>query len=155
ETQPVFFDAAHASSTLRSKGGTVQVRALFEASLPENAGYSAPVKATVDRFIGGTSDATAPVGPGPVDLLTGNLNLSRQDVAIAGPLSGLEFSRSFNSRAAKSEPKSVLGPGWKPGVSVEEAGGAEWQSIWDANGAGEGSYVLLADLEGYEYAFEQ
>jgi RHS repeat-associated protein len=155
ETEPVFFDAAHASSALRSHGGSVQVRALFEDSLPENAGYSAPVKATVDRFVGGTSDATAPVGPGSVDLLTGNFNVSQQDVSIPGVTSRLEFSRSFNSRAAKSEPTGVFGPGWKPGASVEEAGGAEWQGIWDASGAGEGSYVMLTDLEGYEYAFEQ
>src|ERR1051326_6672895 len=146
ETEPVFFDAAHASSALRSHGGTVQVRALFEDGLPEHAGYSVPVKATVDRFIGGTSDAPAPVGPGSVDLLTGNLNVSRQALSIPGITSGLEFSRSFNSRAVKSESKGVFGPGCKPGVSVEEAGGAEWQSIWDANGAGEGSYVLLNDL---------
>jgi RHS repeat-associated protein len=155
EIEPVFFDAAHASSALRSHGGNLQVRALFEDSLPESAGYSVPVKATVDRFIGGTSDATAPVGPGSVDLLTGNFTVSRQDVSIPGVTSGLEFSRTFSSRAAKSESPGVFGPGWKPGVSVEEAGGAEWQGIWDANGAGEGSYVLLTDLEGYEYAFEQ
>jgi RHS repeat-associated protein len=155
EIEPLFFDAAHASSALRSHGGNLQVRALFEAGLPENAGYSVPVKATVDRFIGGTSDAAESVGPGSVDLLTGNFNVSDQDVSIPGITSGLEFSRSFNSRAAKSEPKGVLGPGWKAGASVEEAGGAEWKSIWDANGAGEGSYVLLTDLEGYEYAFEQ
>ncbi|HXU33434.1 MAG TPA: DNRLRE domain-containing protein, partial [Thermoanaerobaculia bacterium] len=155
ESEPLFFDAAHASSALRSHGGSVQVRALFESVSPSLAGYSVPVKATVDRFIGGTSDATAAVGPGSIDLLTGNFNVSEQDVSIPGVTSGLEFSRSFNSRAAKSEPTGVLGPGWKPGVSVEEAGGAEWRSIWDANGAGEGSYVLLTDLEGYEYAFEQ
>ena len=155
ETKPVFFDAAHATSTLRKKGGTVQVRALFEALTPSAAGYSKPVKATVDRFIGGTRDAATSVGPGSVNLLTGNLTVQRQDVSIPGVTSGLEFSRAHNSRAAGSEPTGVLGPGWKPGVSVESAGGAEWKSIWDANGAGEGAYVLLTDLEGYEYAFEQ
>jgi RHS repeat-associated protein len=155
DTEPIFFDAAHASSTLRSKGGPVEVRALFDSSSPTVAGFSVPVKAIVDRFIGGTSDATAPAGPGTVNLLTGNFTVPQQDVSITGPLSSLEFSRTFSSRAAKSEPAGVLGPGWKPGVSVEEAGGAEWRNIWDANGAGEGSYVLLTDLEGYEYAFEQ
>ncbi len=153
ESPPLFFDAAHATATLRKKGGTVHVRALFEGTT--GAGYSLPVKATVDRFIGGSSDATTSVGPGSVNLLTGNLTVQRQDVSIPGVVSGLEFSRTHNSRAAGSEPTGVLGPGWKPGVSVESAGGAEWKSIWDANGAGEGAYVLLTDLEGYEYAFEQ
>jgi RHS repeat-associated protein len=160
ESQPLFFDAAHASSTLRSKGGTVQVRALFDGDLT-SSGYSVPVKATVDRFIGGTRDATASVGPGSVDLLTGNFTISRTDVSIPGITAGLEFSRTHSSRAAGSEPTGVLGPGWKPGTPVEEAGGAEWRSLREvvpsAEEAEEGltAYVLLTDLEGYEYAFEK
>lgn len=159
-SSPVFFDAAHATSALRSKGGTVQVRALFDGDLA-SSGYSAPVKATVDRFIGGTQDAVTSVGPGSLDLLTGNFSVSRTDVSIPGPTVGLEFSRTHSSRAAGSEPTGVLGPGWKPGIAVEEAGGAEWRSVKEvvpsAEEKEEGllAYVLLTDLEGYEYAFEQ
>jgi RHS repeat-associated protein len=160
ESQPIFFDAAHATSTLRSKGGTVQVRALFDGELA-SSGYSAPVKTTVDRFIGGAHDASASVGPGSVDLLTGNFTMSRTDVSIPGITASLEFSRSHNSRAAGSEPTGVLGPGWKPGVPVETEGGAEWAGVREVlpsteeQEEGLGAYVLLTDLEGYEYAFEK
>ena len=79
---------------MRSHGGNLQVRALFEAGLPENAGYSTPVKATVDRFIGGTSDATAPIGPGSVDLLTGNYTISLSAASAASLASETDLTVS-------------------------------------------------------------
>ena len=162
-TEPVYFDAAHATTTLRKQGGAIQVRALFDApgGLIAN-GYSAPVEATVSRKIGGPKDATAPVGPGTLDLLTGNLNVSRTDVSIPG-YSTLEFSRSLNTRDPEAGgATNVLGPGWKAGVPVEEAGGAEWRSIKEETFSetieGETvsfAYAILTDLEGYEIAFEK
>lgn len=154
ESSPVFFDAAHASSALRNHGGAIQIRALFEGPIGVT-GYSVPVDATVNRFLGGTRDATAAVGPGSVNLLTGNLNVSRTDVSMSGFGSSLEFARSHNSRDAGSAGATgVLGQGWKPSVPVEAAGGAEWRKVYDANAGGEGPYAVLTDLEGYEYAFE-
>jgi RHS repeat-associated protein len=160
ETEDMYFDAAHATSALRSRGGALQVRALFDGLGP---GYSAPVNATVDRFVGGPRDATAAVGPGSVDLLTGNFTVSRSDVSIPGPGAGLEFTRTHSSRKTPVEnsPESVLGRGWKPGVAVQAAGGAEWRSVRQVIASAEekaegiGDYAILTDLEGYEYAFEK
>ncbi len=59
---------------LRAKGGAIQVRAIVDGGAP---GYSVPVNATVNRSIGGPKDATAPIGPGSVDLLTGNFTVRR------------------------------------------------------------------------------
>lgn len=162
-TEPVYFDAAHATNTLRVKGGTIQVRAVFSAVEGASAnGYSAPVEATVNRRVGGPKDATAEVGPGTLDLLTGNLSVSRTDVTIPG-YSTLEFSRSLNTRDPEAGgASSVLGPGWRPGVPVEEAGGAEWRSVkveeFSETLEGETfsfAYAILTDLEGYEIAFEK
>jgi RHS repeat-associated protein len=176
ESEPIFFDAAHASSTLQSKGGQVQVRALFEGPLGV-AGYSTPVTATVDRRIGGTRDATAGVGPGTINLMTGNFTVSRTDVSIPVFNTALEFARVHSSRAADNDGtttnngqpgnQGVLGAGWKPVATVEAAGGASWRSVRlqtlmeeAENEEGEivqvpvGEYALLTDLEGYEYAFE-
>jgi RHS repeat-associated protein len=159
KTEPLYFDAAHATPTLRAKGGAIQVRALYDGL---GAGYSVPVNATVNRFVGGPQDESAPVGPGSVDLITGNLAVSETDVSI--PTWGgsmLSFSRSHNSRDAASGTPSVLGPGWKPGVSVEKEGGAQWRSVREvaptAEEAEEGlePYALLTDLKGNEYAFEK
>jgi RHS repeat-associated protein len=162
ETEPLYFDAAHASSTLRSKGGVVQVRAIFEGSIGVE-GYSAPVEATVNRFLGGPKDATAGVGPGSVDLLTGNLSVGHTDVSIPGFNSALEFSRTFNSRDAGTLGEAnVLGQGWKAGVPVEEAGGSQWRSVrkvvFSETIEGETfefAYAILTDLEGAEIAFEK
>ena len=159
KAEPAYFDAAHATSTLRAKGGEIQVRALYDATGP--AGYSVPVNAKVNRSIGGAKDATASVGPGSLDLLTGNFTVSTTDVSIPGWGSTLEFTRTFSSRDAASSPQGALGPGWKPGVAVEEAGGAEWRSVEEFTPSAEeaeeglGPYAILTDLEGYEYAFEK
>ena len=166
KAEAVYFDAAHATPTLRAKGGEVQVRALYDATGP--AGYSVPVNAKVNRSIGGPKDATTSVGPGSVDLLTGNFTVSTSDVSIPGWGAPLEFTRTHSSRDAASSPQGALGPGWKPGVAVEEAGGAEWRSVrsetaWEEEETEEGAivktaigeYAILTDLEGYEYAFEK
>jgi hypothetical protein len=160
DSEPLYFDAAHADPTLQAEGGTLQVRAIFDGS-GASAGYSPPVNATVNRFLGGVRDATASVGPGSVDLMTGNYTVSRADVSIAVPGSALEFSRTHNSRDAGPVGNTgVLGRGWKPGVAVEVAGGAEWRSVRevlpDEEEKEEGleGYAVLTGLEGYESAFE-
>jgi RHS repeat-associated protein len=160
ETDPLYLDAAHLSSALESKGGEVQVRALFDGEA-KVAGYSAATKATVNLDVGGTRDATSSVGPGTLNLLTGDFSLSRTDISIPGVTAGLEFSRTINSRQpGVVEDTSVLGRGWKPTSPVEVAGGADWRSVktftLSAEEHEEGllDYAILTDLEGYEYAFE-
>lgn len=164
ESPPLYFDAARASNALRGKGGVVQVRAVYEGTVGAGGsdGYSAAVEAQVNPFVGGPNDATASVGPGSVDLLTGNFSLAQQDLNIAGFNSALEFSRTFNSReAGKLADTSALGQGWKASVPVEAAGGSEWTSAKVVNyseeieGQIEGfSYVLVTGPEGVEIPFE-
>jgi RHS repeat-associated protein len=185
ETGSLYFDAANVTANLRKKGGVVQVRALFEGP-KEVAGYSAPVEADVDRFLGGPKDATAAVGPGSVDLLTGNFSASDSDVSIPTFNSSFQFSRTFNSRGlaiesngGAEEAKSALGPGWKPGIAVEEAGTSEWRNLRIVEEKGtyeeeiievgeEGeeeshiverewsfSYALLTELTGGQLSFEK
>ncbi len=161
ESELLYFDAADATNTLRGKGGPIQVRAVYLGTIGA-AGYSAPVEAQVNRYLGSPTDATAGVGPGSVDLLTGNFSVSSTDASLPGFNSALEFSRTFNSReAGKLGDTGVLGQGWKPGVPVEEAGGAEWRSarIVNVSETIEGetysfSYAVVTDLEGGELAFE-
>jgi RHS repeat-associated protein len=151
---PVFFEASKAVSI---SGGKLQVRGLFEGSLGA-AGYSEPVNATVSPAIGGPHDATTGLGPGTVNLLTGNYTISRSDVSIPVPGSTLEFSRTHTTEVEKG---GVLGRGWSPSVPVEEAGGAAWRGVREVQVSAEekeeglNDYALLTDLEGYEYAFEK
>jgi len=151
---PVFFEA---NKAVNISGGKLQVRALFEGSLGA-AGYSEPVNATVSPAVGGPHDATTSVGPGAVNLLTGNYTISRNDVSISVPGSTLEFSRTHTTEV---EGAGVLGRGWTTSVPVEEAGGAAWRSVREFQASAEekeeglGDYAILTDLEGYEYAFEK
>jgi RHS repeat-associated protein len=183
KTEPVFVDAAHLTSELRKEGGVVEVRALFTGSA-ESAEASAPVKTFVNRATGGPKDATASVGPGTVDLLTGNFTTSATDTSIPTYNSALGFTRSYHSRLAEpgaptwtrsanreSERKSVLGPGWTAGFSLEEAGGSEWKNlkIVEDKGSEEGeneegvierevwnyAWATLTTLEGQELSFEK
>jgi RHS repeat-associated protein len=141
QTKPVYFDAAHSTPTLRKKGGIVQVRAWFRGATGAD-GYSAPVETIVDRGLGGAKDPTASVGPGTVDLLTGNFDTTATDVSIPTFDSSLGFSRSYNSRGPglttgtespatvkAEEAKSILGPGWKPGLTLEAEGGSSWTGL--------------------------
>lgn len=134
-TKQYYLDAAELNGTIQKEGGAVFIRAVFEGSKGAQ-GYSEPVETVVDRVTGSPHDAVTGVGPGTLDLETGNLSISHADVSIPTFNSGLEFSRTYNSRAPhpvteaeKEEPTSVLGPGWKPGIAVEEAGGSEWRNV--------------------------
>lgn len=158
--EPVYFDAAHVDPEMQRDGGKIEVRALLEGA-PSFGGYTDPVQADVNRFLGSIRDATAPVGPGSVDLMTGNYTLARTDVSIPGFGSALEFARTLNSRdTGAAQDTSVLGRGWTPSVAVEAAGEAEWRKISEylpdeeEKEEGFSGYAVLTDLEGYEYAFE-
>jgi RHS repeat-associated protein len=162
QSVPVYFDAVHASAAMQLAGGKIEIRALLDG--PINAGgYNEPVTATVDRALGGPRDATVAVGPGQLDLMTGNLSITQTDVAIPGFGSALEFSRTLSSRdAGKTGDTGVLGQGWKPSAPVEAAGGSTWRGIREVNLTeeieGESysfSYVLLIDSEGNEIAVEK
>jgi RHS repeat-associated protein len=159
---PFYFDtAAIVDGEGKAITGEIDVRAKFYGT-PAVAGITEPVKVTIDRSMGSPHDATAQVGPGTVNLMTGNFAITQTDVSIPGMTTGLTFARSHSSRMPGiAEDKSVLGRGWKPSVPVEIAGGSEWRSVRDITATpqeveeGYGDYALLTDLEGYEYAFEK
>jgi len=127
ETKPLYWDASSVTAGLAAK--KVQIRAVLAGATGGAGGYTDPVAAEINKHTGGPKDATAPVGPGSVDLMTGNFTISRNDLSIPAFSSTLEFSRSFSSREAGVEATGVLGPGWKPASPLEEAGGASWTKL--------------------------
>ncbi|HEX5923489.1 MAG TPA: LamG-like jellyroll fold domain-containing protein [Baekduia sp.] len=56
------------------------------------------------------------IGPGTVNLLTGNFSATADDVNIAGGLAALAVNRTYNSRDAATV--GALGPGWKLSAPV-------------------------------------
>ena len=126
ENRPLYWDASTFTEGLAAK--KFQIRAVLSGD-PGAGGYTKAVSAEIQRHTGGPKDATAEVGPGMVDLMTGNFTVSRTDLSIPAFNSTLEFSRSFSSREAGVEANGVLGPGWKPASPVEEAGGSSWSKL--------------------------
>jgi RHS repeat-associated protein len=115
----------------------VQFRAVFDGGA-KVAGASAPA---MTEFVNRANsmrvptDATAPAGPGTVDLLTGALTVSRTDVSIPVPgyEANLEFTRTYNSTISAAGLKGysrVLGGNWQPGSPMEtESEGEAWSRI--------------------------
>jgi RHS repeat-associated protein len=157
-SEPLYWDASDPVISEAVKG---QVRAVL-VGVTNAGGYTPPVEVQLNPDAGGPKDAITSIGPGSVDLLTGNFTVSRTDVAMPGFTSALEFSRTHSSRDPKAEEKGVLGPGWKPTSPVEEAGGAAWRNVrevtyTEAGEEGETysySYAIVTDLEGVELPFE-
>jgi RHS repeat-associated protein len=159
ESRPLYWDASGITGTKAS--AKVQIRAVFSGS-PGAVGYTKPVEGEVNKDTGGPKDAITEIGPGTVDLLTGNFTVSRTDVSIPAFNSALEFSRSFSSREAGAEANGVLGSGWKPASPVEEAGGSAWSKLKleseTENFEGESFTYKWAELihtEGGALAFEE
>jgi len=95
--------------------GPLQVRALYDGA-PQPA--TSAVKLSLDRSR--AMAATAQVGPGSVNLLTGAMVISASDVSVASPAAGLVLSRTYNSRHAGAlDP--MFGPGWSSSVTADAA----------------------------------
>ncbi|MDX6626076.1 MAG: hypothetical protein QOE56_1065 [Solirubrobacterales bacterium] len=157
---PVYWNAA-AQAGLPAPLAKLQIRAILSGA-EVASGHTEAVEVQLNRDLGGPKDAITSVGPGGVDLLTGNFTVTRDDVSLPSFGAALDFSRSFNSRAAKAEEKGPLGPGWRPGVPIEEAGGSEWKGVREVTitegeeGEEESfSYAIATTLEGGELAFEK
>jgi RHS repeat-associated protein len=126
KSPPLYWNA----SSLAGADGTakIKIRAVLTGA-PGASGYTKPVDAELDQNSGGPKDEVAAIGPGSVDLLTGNFSVSRSDVSIPGFASSLQFSRSISSREPEPAETGLMGPGWVAGALVREAGGAEWRSL--------------------------
>ncbi|GGM41662.1 hypothetical protein GCM10011608_27930 [Micromonospora sonchi] len=95
------------------RDGPLQVRGYFNPN--NNGAPSDPVKIRFDRNL--ASATTAQVGPGSVNLITGNYQLSHADVSVAG----LVVSRTLNSRRPSGNADPLFGPGWISGTVVSDA----------------------------------
>ncbi|MGQ5260991.1 DNRLRE domain-containing protein [Micromonospora sp. ZYX-F-536] len=106
--------AADAESIPRD--GPLQLRGTFTGG---TGGTSSPVKITFDRTQ--ASAASEDIGPGSVNLITGNYSLSDSDVSVDSFGSDLTVTRSYNTRRANdTDAANMFGPGWVSGTVIEE-----------------------------------
>ncbi|MFI5528975.1 RHS repeat-associated core domain-containing protein [Kitasatospora sp. NPDC051853] len=96
--------------------GTVQLRADFTG--PGGTVSTEPVKLIVDRKADGA--ASEDIGPGSVNLLTGDLTVSTTDVSVFGMSVGrTHSSREPNAAAAREGQAPIFGPHWISGISSD------------------------------------
>ncbi|MDW4903478.1 RHS repeat-associated core domain-containing protein, partial [Streptomyces californicus] len=106
----------NASSTV-DPDGTVQLKADFTG--PNSATSSTvPLTAVIDRNADGA--ATTDVGPGSVNLLTGNFTLSETDVSLFDlSVSRTAASRTPNRGADQEGQAAIFGKEWVSGTAAE------------------------------------
>jgi RHS repeat-associated protein len=138
--------------------GDVQIQALFSGGA--SAGVSQDVKVSLDQTGIGGDSASSPIGPGQVNLLTGNFSTSATDVSIDSWGNDLTISRTYNSRQAATT-GGPLGPGWQLGLPIE-ASGADYVGLFSYAEATAGlededpmSCVMVETSDGSEITFSE
>ncbi|WP_037826264.1 hypothetical protein, partial [Streptomyces sp. NRRL S-1896] len=104
------------TSTLPNDG-PVEIRAVFSAGTATDA--SPGTEGVVDRKAG--EAPTSAVGPGSLNLLTGDFKIGAKDVEAFE----VSVNRTFSSRANPSDTEgqaAIFGPGWVPSVSAQTSG---------------------------------
>jgi RHS repeat-associated protein len=103
----------NAASTASYADGAMQLRVAFYSGTTVSAYLddASDINVTLNQNGFGSGFASAPAGPGQVNLLTGNLELSAGDVSLAGG----SVARTFDSRDQSAG--SVFGPGWTSNIS--------------------------------------
>lgn len=95
--------------------GPLMVRARYTGT---GGGVTKPKNVRLHRKdpAAGASEA---IGPGSVNLLTGNFSLDRTDVQIESFKSDLTLSRTYNSRGENRRTADMFGPGWESSATAD------------------------------------
>jgi RHS repeat-associated protein len=118
----------------------LQVRAVFAGG---QGGSSRAHDVTLDQEAPAVN-ATEPIGPGRVDLSTGNFSYSATDVQIAGFGQALTVTRTYNSRVTSSMPLGPFGVStWTLGVDV--AGASSYAGLRESTDGNGDVEVVLTD----------
>jgi RHS repeat-associated protein len=144
---------------------SLQIRGVFSGG-PE--GVTQELWVTLDRSGASTRSATAPIGPGEVDLTTGEFQFAQTDVSIGAYKSDLTVSRTYSSRAGKAQ--GLLGYGWTVSLPTASAEYTRLENLGehssgsepadDAFGAesepaGPQPYVIVFGSDGEEIVFSE
>ncbi|MEZ5171824.1 MAG: DNRLRE domain-containing protein [Acidimicrobiia bacterium] len=106
---------AATTTGIDNEDGPIQVRAVLSGT---PSGNTPAVATTLDQNAFGGFYATADVGPGSVNVVTGNLAVVAGDVSVASFGSDLSVARTFNSRDPDASADGPFGPGWQAATPV-------------------------------------
>lgn len=100
--------------------GPVHVRAWLGSPTAGDGGMTPEVNFRLDRR-GIDGAPTEPIGPGDLNLLSGEFSMSATDVSIGAFLQNLTLTRTYRSRGVAVRNSDMFGSGWD--ASVEADGG--------------------------------
>lgn len=102
--------------------GPVHVRAFLDSTTIGDGGFTDEVNFRLDRR-GIDGAASEEIGPGAVNLLSGEFTMDEQDVGMKAFLQDLNLSRTYRSRGVSKRTADLFGPQWE--ASVEADGGEQ------------------------------
>jgi RHS repeat-associated protein len=127
QSEPVVWDLQ--STDGGEIDGPVHVRALLGSSVFGDGGATLPVNFRLDRR-GVEGSSSVSVGPGDVNLLSGEFTMSQADASFPGFLQDLTVSRTYRSRGVATRNADMFGPQWEG--SVETDGGTlPYKNVYD------------------------
>jgi len=136
---------------LTPKPGPFQVRAKFSGNGDH---FSKVANVELDSKGLSAGNAHTAVGPGSVDLLTGNFSYGATDAALSGFGQGLTLTRTYNSLDPEVGGMwSPLGSGWVVSSPVE--GVSDYSSLVELKGPGIDGWIDVFDSSGMRIRFEQ
>jgi RHS repeat-associated protein len=120
----------------------------IQLSATDQLGHQSTVSGTVTVV----HAASADVGPGGVNLRTGNFTVNRPDVSVDATGAGLAVSRTYNSRDLGGSINSPFGPGWTPSVPVDGPAG-DWVQLDVIGGLSSPTSVEVTSADGDKVEF--
>lgn len=109
--------------------GSVHVRAIFDETNQVGGGASPAVNFRVDRRNPEASSSTT-LGPGEVDLLTGDFTMTTKDVQARAWLADFAVTRTFHSRGTSTRDTEMFGPHWAASY-VADGGAMPYKRIYN------------------------
>ncbi len=135
----------NATSTLGGVDGPVQIRGYMPSG---GGGATNTIKAIYDQNALGSSqagsDTTEQVGPGDVDLVTGDYTISASDANVGG----LSVDREFDSLLPNATPSGVFGPGWSSTLNL-----GTYVKLHSGTDYGQGNFITITQGDGSEIDF--
>lgn len=142
----------------RIPDGPIVFRALFLSQsgqqIPQEGSSSEDVLMFVDRGGRMTQNHQTDLGPGTVDLSTGNLTINTVDTKVDAYRTPLEVSRTFATRYAQTPPSGLfgiesgpLGVGWDISLPTDGSGTFEYVYDWADSSIPEEDRFPVVDVD--------
>jgi RHS repeat-associated protein len=136
---------------MATKPTEIQVRALLKSKSGAADAKSSVATVQLDEKGLSAGNAQQAIGPGSVDLLTGNFSMSGTDAALATSGEPISLTRSYNSLNPSAT--GPFGPGWVTSAPVH--GLSEYSSLEVLSDPARSGWVDVIDSGGGRIRFEK